>query len=260
MYLLEQHISRWALPNEEIISWIKWDDSIDLDQIVIRSEADIEFRRILNVDASVFNQESITKGKAVIDRDMMQIPGFIGFTSVYTVVPENERRLCFEIDFMKNGKVLDTISLNTDVIRPVIAIEMGCSHIDMSYTIMPTPPVTFRLANRGRARAIDLTPFIEFTNTKTMEITIEHTKEKMPYESTTPFAHASEQTVSKFVFKGSGDILFTMGFKFKDAMGNEYTSEQVTVPVLMPEKRKVEIPIESSLEGQPTIVLTPIGS
>ena len=65
MRILEKHISRWALPNEEILSWIKWDGSIDFDRIVIRSEADIDFKRILNVDASVFDQEKITEGEVI---------------------------------------------------------------------------------------------------------------------------------------------------------------------------------------------------
>ena len=71
------------MPNEEIISWIKWDTFADFDQIIVRAEADIEFKRILNVDESVFKQEDIAKGKVVIDRNMLQIPGFVRFTSMY---------------------------------------------------------------------------------------------------------------------------------------------------------------------------------
>ena len=260
MDILEQHISRWALPKEEIISWIKWDNFADIDQVVIRAEADIEFTRILNVDASVWEQKSLDDGKVVIGRDKLQIDGFVGFTSVYKLVPESERQLHFKVDFIKNEKLLKTISLSTDVIRPVIAIEMKYDRIDMSDTTAPTSPAMFRLSNNGRARATELAPFIEFTNTKTMTITIKFIKEKIPYESTVPFVLTSEHVVPKFVLKGSGDTLFTMGFKFEDAVGNEYTSELARIPILKPEKKKVEIPIESRLEGQPTIVLTPIGS
>lgn len=260
MDILEQHISRWALPKEEIISWIKWDDSADIDQVVIRAEADVEFTRILNVDTSAWEQKSLDDGKVVIGRDKLQIDGFIGFTSVYKLVPDSERQLHFKVDFIKNEKLLKTISLSTDVIRPVIAIEMEHDRIDVSDTTAPMPPAMFRLSNKGRARVTKIAPFIGFINTKTMTITIKHTKEKIPYESTVPFALASEHIVPKFVLKGSGDTLFTMGFKFEDAVGNEYTSELSRIPILKPEKKKVEIPIESKLEGQPTIVLTPIGS
>lgn len=260
MDILEQHISRWALPKEEIISWIKWDSSAGIDQVAIRAEADIEFTRILNVDASAWEQKNLDDGKVVIGRDKLQIDGFVGFTSVYKLVPESERQIHFKVDFIKNEKLLKTISLSSDVIRPVIAIEMKHDRIDMSDTTAPTSPAMFELSNKGRAWATELEPFIEFTNTKTMTITVKFIKEKIPYESTVPFVLTSEHVVPKFVLKGSGDTLFTMGFKFKDAVGNEYTSELARIPILKPEKKKVEIPIETRLEGQPTIVLTPIGS
>lgn len=256
MTILEQHISRWALPNEEIISWIKWDASADFDQIIIQSEADIEFERILNVDESVLNQEGIVQGKVVIDRNMLQIPGFMGFTSAYKLVPESERQIRFEVDFIKNKRRLEKISLKTSVIRPVIAIESEPG-IDVSESMPSIPPATFRLSNKGRAPATDLTPFIEIINADAMTIAIKHTKEKIPHTSDTPFVHASEQMVPKFALKGSGNALFSIGFKFKDAIGNEYTSELVRLTVNKPGRKKVEVPIESILKGQPAMMLVP---
>ena len=256
MDILEQHISRWVLPNEEILSWIKWGPSVDFDQVVIRSKADIEFTRILNVDVSVFGQEGVAKGEVIIDRDMLQIPGFVGFTSAYRPVPESERQICFEVAFVKSGKCVETVSLNTSVIRPVIEIEMERG-IDVSGTVSPVPPATFKLLNKGKARAMDLAPFIEPTDTGSMTITIEHTKEKIPYDPDTPFAPALEQVVPKFALTGSGNTLLALGFKFKDVIGNDYTTETVTIPVTKPKKRNAEVPIESILSGQPAMVLAP---
>lgn len=258
MTILEQHISRWVLPNEEIISWIKWDASADFDQIVIRTEADIEFNRILNVDESVFKQEGIVEGRVVIDRNMLQIPGFMGFTSAYKLVPESERQICFEVDFIKNKRRLKKIVLSTYVIRPVIVIESEPS-IDVSEAMPSMSPATFRLSNKGRAPATDLTPFVELINQDTMTITIKHMKEKIPHAPDTPFVYASEQIVPKFALKGSGNALFSTGFRFKDIIGNEYTSELVKVTVNKPGKKKVEVPIESILKGQPAMLLAPAG-
>lgn len=258
MDILERHISRWALPNEEILSWIKWDPSVDFDRVVIRSEADIEFTRILNVDVSVVEQERVIKGEVVIDRNMLQIPGFVGFTSAYRPVPESERQICFEVAFVKSEKCVETVSLNTSVIRPVIEIEAE-QGIDVSSTVSPVPPATFKLSNKGKARATDLAPFIEFADTGAMTVTIEHTKEKISYDPDTPFAPASEQMVPKFALKGSGNAMLALGFKFKDAIGNDYTTKTVKIPVTKPKKRKAEVPIESILSGQPAMVLAPTG-
>lgn len=254
MNILEQHISRWALPNEEILSWIKWDPSVDFDRIVVRTEADIALTRILNVDTSELEPESAVEGEAVIDRDMLQIPGFVGFASTYRLVPESERQIRFEVAFVKNGKRLETVSLKTSVIRPVIVIEMERG-IDVSGVVLPVQPATFKLLNRGKAPATDLEPFIEFADTKAMTVTIEYTKEKVPYDPNMPFVSASEQTIPKFALIGSGEALLALGFKFKDSIGNDYTTELVKIPVTKPEKRKVKVPIESMLSGQPAMVL-----
>ena len=262
MRILEKHISRWALPNEEILSWIKWDGSIDFDRIVIRSEADIDFKRILNVDASVFDQEKITEGEVIIHRSMLQMQGFVGFTCVYTLLPESERHLGFEVDFMKDGKSLHIISLSTELIRPILVIEKECDRIVISDAgrMEPVSPVMFKLSSKGRAIVRNLTPFIEFTNTENMTIGIEYVKEKIAHAPDTPFVFASEQTIPKFVFRGSGDVLFAMVFKYNDAIGNEYVSSPISIPVSLPQKGEVKIPIESQLEGQSPIILTPIGS
>jgi hypothetical protein len=255
MNILEQHISRWALPNEEILAWIKWDPSVDFDRVVIRREADIEFTRILNVDVSELESKSV-EGKVVIDRDRLQIPGFVGFTSAYRPVPESERQICFEVEFVKNEKQLETVSLKTSVIRPVIAIKVERG-IDVSGVVLQVQPAKFRLMNKGNSRATDLAPFIKFADTEAMTVTIEHSKEKVPYDPDTPFVPASEQMVPKFTLIGSGNAMLELGFKFKDSIGNDYTTEIVRIPVTKSEKRKVKVPIESMLSGQSAMVLAP---
>ena len=255
--ILEKHISRWASPNEEILSWIKWDESLDFDQIVIKSEADLKFMRILNADETVFEQKDITHGKAVIDRDMLQIQGFVGFTCIYTLIPEFERRLCFEVDFMKRGELLDTVSLATDLIRPIVVVDGEYDRIMVSDVVRTAPTIKFKLSSKGRAIGVDLLPFIRFTDTQEMTIKIEHVKEKIADASTTLFVLSSEQMVSKFVVNGLGSNEVALGFKYKDVIGNEYESQLVTIPIHLPQREEVKVPITSDLQGQPTIILTP---
>ncbi len=255
--ILEKHISRWALPNEEILSWIRWDDSIDFDQIVIKSEADLKFVRILNVDAAVFDQKEIMRGKAIIDRDMLQIQGFVGFSCVYTLIPESERRLCFEVDFMNRGESMSTVSLTTDLIRPIVTIDEGCNRIMLSDVVRTIPPIKFKLSNKGRAVILDPQPFVEFTNTQEMTIKIELIKEKI---ANALFVFSSEQMIPQFVINGSGSCVVAMGFKYKDAIGNEYESQSVEIQIHLPQREELQVPIASDLRGQPTIVLNPVVS
>lgn len=252
--ILEQYISRWALPNEEILSWVKWDPSVDFDQVVIRTEADVELTRILNADVSTLVHGGAVEGEIVIGHDMLQIPGFVGFTSAYRLVPESERRICFEVAFVKSGKRLKTVSLNTHVIRPVITIETEHG-IDVSDTESPMPPATFNLLNKGKAPPTGFTPFIKLTNAGEMKVTIEHVNEKIPHNPDMPFVRASRQTVPRFALKGSGNALLMLGFKFKDIIGNEYTTETVKINITKPKKKRVEVPIESTLSNQPPIAL-----
>ena len=100
--LIEKHISERALPGEGILSWIKWQDDFDFDRLDIKA-ADINFDRIFNVDASVFDQKTLKKGCATIGRDVLQIPDFVGFRCTYALVPETERELNFVIEFSKGG-------------------------------------------------------------------------------------------------------------------------------------------------------------
>jgi len=218
-WLLEKHISERALPNEEILSWLKWDESFDFDQLVIKLEADIKFLHVLNVDEKVFKQKEITHGKAIIDKDMLQLPGFVGFTCFYELVPDNERELNFEIDFLKSNKLLETIQLKTKLIRPIAAlVEIPDQGIVVTETKRKISPLKFKITNNSTARILNLSPFIEFVSGKSMRITIKETLEKI--EDTEPlFVYESKLLISKFFVTGQGYGMITMGFEYQDAIG-----------------------------------------
>ena len=138
----------------------------------------------------------------------------------------------------------------------MIETERG---IDVSGTASPVPPATFKLLNTGKARATGVVPFIEFSDTEAMKVTIEHVEEKTPHDLDTPFVHASEQMVPKFALKGSGSVLLAFGFKFRDVIGNEYATEMIKIPVTKPKKKRVEVPIESILSDPPAMALVSTG-
>lgn len=255
--LIEKHISKWILPSEEMMSWIKWIDDFDFDQLEIRSEADINLHRILNVDESVLKQESMKKGKAVITRDMLQIPGFVGFECFYELIPDHERKLNFEIVFSKNNQVQETVVLTTELIRPIIYIEnLTNDGIVLTKDIPSLPKLNFKILNKGKARVLDFSPFIQFVNAKDMKITIEHTKSVYDHDEPL-FIYSTERIIPKFIVQGQGYGMVSMGYEYSDAIGNKYRSKVVDIPIMIEKKDSVEVPISSNLSGQSTLLLEP---
>ena len=255
--IIESHISEWALPKEEILSWIKWEKDFDFDQIIIKAEADIILHRIINVDPEVLNQDGIKNGKVIIKKEDLQIDGFVGFGCYYELVPETERELSFDVDFNKNGKTLNTVNLKTNLIRPIISIENVTNNgIVVTKNNPVLPELSFKLVSQGKGRILNFSPFIEVVNAKDMEITLKQTTESIDNEKQL-FVHSTEQVIPKFIVKGKGYGMISMGFQYFDALNNKYESKLIDIPIQIEQKEKLEIPIASDLKGQSTILLEP---
>ena len=255
--ILEKHISEWALPKEEIMSWVKWGGNFDFDQILIKAEADINLHRILNVEEKILTQDSIKTGKVVIDKDMLLIDGFVGFGCFYELVPEQERELTFKIEFKKNNETLETIHLTTNLIRPIIAVEnLNNSGIVVTKDNPTLPQLSFNLVSKGKGRIFDFVPFIEFVNAKQMQITLKQIVENMNDE-TPLFVNSIQNVIHKIIVKGKGYGMISMGFEYFDAKGNKYESKLIDIPIKIEEKEDLEVPIVSDLKGQSTILLKP---
>lgn len=254
-WLVEKHISKQALPGEEILSWLKWKE-LDFDKIIIKSEADLFFQRFLNVDEEIFKQEDLKKGKAVIDKQMLQIEGFIGFGCVYTAIPNNERELSFVVEFQKNEQIIDLIELKTKIIRPILTVESQSAEsiiVDKYNPLIPS--LGFRLLNKGTGRIINASPFIDF-QAKGMKIFIEEKIEKDT--NTSPlFVYSTLQKIPKIIVNGKGFGMITLGFKYDDSIGNKYETKLVNIPIRIEQKERLEVPILSELEGQQALLLKP---
>jgi len=255
--IIEKHISEWALPREEILSWVKWEKDFDFDQILIKAEADINLHRILNVEEKVLEQDSIKTGKAVIDKDMLLIEGFVGFGCFYELIPEQERELTFEIEFKKDDKTIETISLKTNLIRPIVAIEnLTDSGIVVTKDIPVLPELSFNLVSKGKGRILNFSPFIQVVNAKGMKITLKHTTENINDEKPL-FVHSIQNIIPKIIVNGKGYGMISMGFQYFDSIGNKYESKLVDIPIQIEQKENLEIPIASDLKGQASILLEP---
>lgn len=258
-WLIEKHASKWALPNEEFLSWLKWEPSMEFETIVIKSEADVMFRHVLNVDERVFKQESMKNGKIIIEKDMLQVDGFIGFSCSYTVIPETERELSFVVDFLKNGIQLASIDLDTEIVRPIVAID-NISEQEIRITPQNpfVPPLKFELKSSGRGRIKNLVPFLEFFQGQGLSVTIEQKIEQNPNTSLL-FVPTTTMIVPKILVRGKGIGMITMGYEYEDNLGNKYKTKLIEIPIELQQKERVEIPINQELEGQNTMLqLQPI--
>ena len=254
--IIEKHISEWALPREDILSWIKWEKNYDFDQILIKAEADIYLHRVLNVEEKVLKQKSIKTGKVVIDKEMLLIDGFVGFVCFYELVPEQERELTFEIEFVKNNKTLEAIPLKMNLIRPIVAVEnLDNSGIVITKDNPALPRLSFDLVNKGKGVILNCTPFISVANATDMKITLKQTVGEIDDE-TALFVNSVQSIISKIILKGKGYGMISMGFEYFDAMKNKYTSKLIDVPIQIEQKENLEVPIASDLRGQ-SIVLEP---
>lgn len=254
-WLIEKHISKRALPKEEILSWLKWKE-LDFDRIIIKSEADVIFRRFLNVDEKIFDQHDLINGIAVVDKQMLHMDGFVGFGCFYDPIPDNERELSFVVNFEKDEKIISTVELKTKIIRPILVVE---SQLAQSIIVEQNNPVipalSFRLVSKGTGRVVNFSPFMDFT-AKGMKITIEEKVEKDT--NTAPlFVYSSERRISKIIVNGQGYGMITLGFEYLDSIGNKYESELVQIPINIKQKEKLEVPISSELEGQQALLLEP---
>ena len=103
--ITDKYISPKSLPAEPSSCWIKWKKGAVFDKIVLRHEADINVFRLFNIDEKIFECDNNDTGKIIIPKDMIQIDGFFGFSSYYTVTPPDERKISYEIDVISGNDI-----------------------------------------------------------------------------------------------------------------------------------------------------------
>lgn len=257
-WLGEKYITSQVLPKEQILSWIKWDPKVEFDTIIIKSEADVFFRRFLNVDEKIFKEQDVQKGKVVITKNLLQIPNFVGFEAYYNMVPEDERQLLFVIEFIHGNKSIDKVELVTEVIRPKVFIKhLSPAEISVTPEKRWIGSLHFTLENRGKARVTSIAPFIDVVKAKDMQVEIKEITERDTSDSFL-FMPTTVRTVSKIIIKGFGYGMLSLGFEYEDALHNKYETKVSDIILDIKQKEKVEVPIASTIEGnQPALVLEP---
>ena len=265
-WITESYISPRALPNELILGWVKWNTDISYDKILIKSDPDVDFQRILNVDEAVFKQSEITdsdvqfkNGTVEIEKDIVQVPGFVGFRVAYKLKPEDERELSFLIEFISNEKKIGSVELRTNLVRPKLTItEIPSEGIVVDEFVPILPSLSFTMKNTGHGEVQKLNPFLDVKSweTKDMRIEVKNSNERNTNEDHV-FVVTTTRNIPKIIIHGSGMGMISMGFEYYDKLNNKYETELVSVPLSMPKKESLEIPISSTISNKQTLLLEP---
>ncbi|MCE2507548.1 MAG: hypothetical protein J4F36_13995 [Nitrosopumilaceae archaeon] len=252
-WIIEKHISTKALPNENIISWIKWNASLIPESITLKYDPDLMLQKILNVSVDGINSAIQETGKITLDQRHFQIPGFFGFTGFYKELPEDEKTINFivEFNFANDVKVVEYY---TKIIRPILVFEQNEYTLTSTNYTNALPSLDFKLVNSGLGRAVDLSPFVEITNTSDMQIQIQTKTEEIKDESLV-FVKTSTISIPKFIVQGKGYGMVSIGFKYKDTVGNVYKSPLSTLSIQIEETQTLQVPITENISTLPIPLL-----
>ena len=256
-WIVEKHISKKALPKENIISWVKWNPDLVPNKITLKYDPDIIVTKILNV-----SEEGIPKnpeedgGIITISKEHLQIPGFFGFTCFYNEIPEEEKTINYVIEFAFENEIKKVEQTNK-VIRPILEFEKTDYTLVSSQFGSNVTPLDFKLINKGTARPDKLRPFVEVSNTPDMEIKIQTKIDEIKDESLV-LVKSNKISVPKFMISGMGYGMVSFGFEYQDTLGNSYKSSLANLAIQIEEKQTLQVPYTENISTTPIPLLEAI--
>lgn len=249
----EKHISPKVLPTEHSSCWIKWKKGIVFDKIVLRYEADIDISRLFNIDEKIFDNKDDWNGKITIPKDMIQIDGFFGFTSYYTEILTNERKISYEIDFV-SGNNIQTVHFENIVTRPMLeVVKVTPDRIQLSEFTSQLGPFSMKMKSIGSASLYNLSYFIEFVTSDKLTVEIITSNQVKSKEITLTSEQLTSQTI---IIKGKGNGLMRMGAEYYDDYNTKYTDILKEIPIMVEQEQYQTIPISEQIEKQEIELLT----
>ncbi len=241
------------MPTEYSSCWIKWKKGVTFDKIILRYEADIDIHRLFNIDDKVFDSKDKWSGKITIPKNVIQVDGFFGFTSYYTEIPADERKISYAVDIV-SGNNVQTIHFENVVTRPMLEVVKATpDHIQISKCSSHVEPFSMKMKNIGNAALHNLSYFIEFTTTD--KLTVELTTETDP-KSKEITLKPEQMTAQKLTIKGKGNGLIRMGAEYYDDYNAKYEDIFKEIPIIVEEEELQTVPISEQIEKQETELLT----
>lgn len=249
----ERFISPQVLPQEQATAWIKWEKGAQFDKIVLKYEADVDLVRLFNVDEEIFKDKDNWRGKVEIPRSMIQMDGFFGFTSHYTLIPNDERKISYSIDFVYQDKTQNIILENTLTRPKLIVIKSSPDQIHLSNTNPPLPPFSVNLRSEGMASIHNLSYFIDFITTDKLKVSITTSRPTISKEMSLKKEQTSPQQIR---INGKGTGLIRMGANYYDDYNTKYEDILKEIPLIVDQQQNQTLPISEEIDKRETELLT----
>ena len=131
---------------------------------------------MFNIDETVFNDRDNWKGKITIPKSILQIDGFVGFTSYYTAIPNAERKISYEVDVI-SGSNTQTIHFENTLTRPMIKVVKSTPENILISKMSPAiAPFSVNLKVVGTAAIHNLSYFLDLVTHDKLTVNITTSK------------------------------------------------------------------------------------
>jgi hypothetical protein len=239
--VIESYMSEWALPNELIVSWIKWDPKFEPDKIVLKYEADVYIQRFVNIDVKALQQDR-RSGENIIPKEHLQIQGFYGFHAVYEVPPEQEQKLEFVVEFYKDSNRIHSERLSTLITRPLLEASVTPSDIIIEEDNTPLEgPIYFKVKNIGSVNAKATAIIFEVNTPPGMKLTLQ--AEKVSETGRENLIEASQ--INAVTIQGKGIAVVKITAEYMDNGNNKYRNSLATITLDIRQPIHDEIAVNS---------------
>jgi len=247
--IAERYISEWVLPNEPIVSWIKWDNKIEVDQILLKYEVDVFIPRFLNIDARVFEQD-IKSGEVVLPKEYLQIPGFFGFHAIYTAIPEAERKLEFVVEFHDRDSV-HVERLSTFITRPIVQGSVTPNDVVIEGDVPFDGAIDIGITNIGSVHSPRGQISFDFHSTSDLKISLRSDV----ISDTSKENIAKEVQINKMTIRGKGKAIIKISAEYTDNRNNKYQNILAIVTLDVRSMIHDEIPFNGLRSNEPPLLL-----
>jgi hypothetical protein len=220
----EKYISEWALPNEPIASWIRWNDDAPVEKILLKYEADIFIPRFINTDGRVFEQD-INSGEIVIPKEYLQVPGFFGFQAIYTVLPQDERPLEFIVEIHQDQNEIHVERLLAQVVRPILQLSAYPANVILEDSALFRGVIDMQVTNSGSVHAREARITFDVHSTADLKVIVKNDTIK----DTRRDNIRKEVLMNSMIIKGKGKALIRMNIEYIDNRGNTYRNALSTL-------------------------------
>jgi hypothetical protein len=255
-----QFIKELVLPKERILGWVKYDTSLEFDNFMMSfsdpSDGLLDFLLKNRLKLLLMKLEKEKRTISVPRKDLLQ-DGFFGFTCKYVSIPKQDATYVFNIDLRMGATIVESYSLETRVVRPIIELRSeNLGVLDIASHSPPTlQPTLIELHNTGFASAnsINLSCKSKTRNIKVSLKSLQRIKETYGFFKDT-------LTVNDFSLEiqGSGSGVIQFVIDYKDDIGNSYQSFSREIPIFIEQQQTIHLPLTQIIKSDPITVQTSI--